>query len=146
MDRRSLLRFGLYAGTTGLLAPRWAAGKTPVPVLGGPMAGGLYYTKDAPGRWEKKVASHAPIIETQPGADGKLAVRVETKHANDGIKHYIVKHVLLDNDFRFMAEHLFDPMENKHPESEFALDAYQGQLYALSVCNLHDTWLSAIEI
>ena len=146
MDRRSLIRFGLFAGATGVLAPRWAVGKPSVPALAGPMAGGVFYTSEASGRWSKKVASHAPNIETQSGSEGKLTVRVETRHENDGIKHYIIKHVLLDADFHFLAEHMFDPMVPGRPRSEFSLDTYQGVLYALSVCNVHDTWIGAIEI
>ena len=63
-----------------------------------------------------------------------------------GYKHYIVKHVLLDKDFKFIAEKMFDPKKDKKPVSTFALGAYGGPLYALSVCNKHDTWIDVINI
>jgi len=110
------------------------------------MAGGLFYTKDAPGRWSKKVGGHLPNIETAKGAGGKLEVKVVTAHEMKGYEHYIVKHVLLDKDFRFIDERMFNPTVDKAPISTFTLDAYQGPLHALSVCNKHDTWLNVIEV
>jgi len=151
MDRRSLIQFGLLAGATGVLAPRWAIGDAAVAApavaaLSGPMAGGVFYTSEVSGRWAKKVATHAPVIETHAGSDGKLTVHVETRHENDGYKHYIVKHVLLNADFHFIDEHLFDPTVPGHPQSEFSIEPYKGLLYVLSVCNVHDTWLGAVEL
>jgi superoxide reductase len=145
MDRRTLIKFGLFTGATGVLAPQWALGETKVK-FESPMAGGVFLTADAPGRWGKKVASHVPNIATQQGEEGKLTVNVTTRHENDGFKHYIIKHMLLDADFRYLDEHMFDPAVAGIPESSFTLDAYTGVLYALSVCNKHDTWLSAVKI
>ena len=60
--------------------------------------------------------------------------------------HYIVKHIVLDKDFRFVDEKRFDPLQDKEPLSEFALGEYSGQIYVLSVCNQHDTWLNFAEV
>jgi len=63
-----------------------------------------------------------------------------------GCEHYIIKHVLLDSRFQFLQERLFDPQKDKAPISTFEIKAQPGPIYALSVCNLHDTWLNMAEI
>ena len=73
-------------------------------------------------------------------------VKVTTAHAMKGCEHYIVKHMLLNKDFEFIAEKMFDSSKDKSPVSTFTLESYSGPLYALSVCNKHDTWISVIEI
>ena len=133
MDRRQFIRAGLIGASGALVAPRFALAGIP----DSPMAGGVYYTKEAPGRWEKKVEGHLPQIEVETGPE-KVVVHVITAHKMSGYKHYIVKHVLLDENFRFLDEKLF--------ESTFEFPAYSGPLYALSVCNLHDTWLNMITV
>jgi superoxide reductase len=146
MNRRRLIQLGMLGGTASLLAPQGVLGREAGQPLNSPMAGGLFYTREAPGRWSKKVASHIPNLEMQPASDGKIDIQVVTRHDFDGYKHYIIKHVLLDKDFRFMMENTFDPMTAKYPESVFTLDAYSGPLYALSVCNKHDTWIDVLEV
>jgi len=141
MDRRHFIRFG-FAGMGGLVvAPRL--------VLAGaadsPMAGGVYHTADAPGRWSKKVLSHLPNIEVAKQADA-TTLQVFTRHTIEGYQHYIVKHMVLDKDFRFVAEYMFDPLKEKEARSEFSLAGYTGPIYVLSVCNQHDTWLNVAEI
>jgi superoxide reductase len=141
MDRRNFIRLGIYAGAGSLVVPRSviAAGAAPS------MAGGVYYTGDAPGRWNKKVASHLPNIEIEKTADG-ASIQVETRHTIEGYNHYIIKHVVLDGNYAFVDEHMFDPLKDKHPLSTFSLPAYSGPVYVLSVCNIHDTWLNMAEI
>jgi len=149
VNRRELIRLGLYGGAASLVMPRavLAEAATTAPgTLQSALAGGVYHTRDAPGRWGKKVSSHLPEIETQAGSDNKLDVLVTTRHENDGYTHYIIKHALLDGNFEFMNENLFDPTVTKWPESTFTLEGYSGPLYALSVCNKHDTWIDVIEI
>lgn len=109
------------------------------------MAGGVYFTKENPGRWSGKVAGHLPNIEIQR-SKGKVVVKVVTGHAMDGYKHYIVKHVLLDQNYNFLAEKMFDPMQDKAPISSFELEGYKGTVYALSMCNKHDVWLNEASI
>ncbi len=141
MDRRQFIRMGVVGAGASLLLPRSVLAEIP----DCPMAGGVYHTRKAPGRWEKKVDSHLPQIEVESSAEG-VVVHVITDHKMSGTRHYIVKHVLLDADFHFIDEHLFDPENDKKAESVFTLPTYEGVLYALSVCNLHDTWLDFVTV
>ncbi len=75
----------------------------------------------------------------------EIIVDVVTSHPMKGFKHYIVKHMLLDKDFNFIDEKVFDPMKDS-AESQFTLKSNSGPVYALSVCNLHDSWLSVAEV
>ncbi len=108
-------------------------------------AGGLFYTKDKPGRWQKKVGSHLPSAEVIKDGDA-IKVKVLTSHPMDGYKHYIVKHMLLDDNFNFIAEHMFDPTKDAVPMSEFELGQYSGRLHLVSMCNKHDVWLNHVDI
>lgn len=143
MDRRNFIRLGITGATGILVAPRavLAAGNGADPR----MAGGIFHTSEAPGRWGKKVSSHLPNIEVEKSAEGAL-IKVETRHTFEGYNHYIIKHMVLDQDYRFVDEHMFDPIKDKHPESTFTLTGYSGPIYVLSVCNIHDTWMNMAEI
>ena len=141
MNRRDFVYLGLFSVGGSVIAPRIVLAGIPA----NPMAGGVYYTKDAPGRWGEKVGSHLPGIELDKGAGG-TTVRVVTGHEMKGYEHYIIKHVLLDGNFAFLDEHAFDPMQDKAPVSTFTLQDYSGPLYAISLCNRHDTWLNVIEV
>ena len=150
MNRRSFIRLSL-AGTAGgllvpQLAPRLAMAKGAESALASPLAGHVYYTKAAPGRWAKKTASHSPVLEVQDGGE-KTMVQVVTNHGMHGYEHYIVKHMLLDQKLEFIAEHMFDPTKDEAPISQFELPAgYSGPIYAISMCNKHDTWIDGIKV
>ena len=135
MDRRSFIRLSALGATTGIIAPTAALAAT------ANMAGGIYYTKDAPGRWSKKVAGHLPIIEVSGNT-----IQVTTPHAMDWHAHYIIKHMLLNDKFEFVAEKMFDPVQHKTPISQFSLANYKGRIHVLSVCNIHDSWLNIAEV
>ena len=140
MDRRGFIRIASIGAAAGVVTPVAAFAE-----CNDKMAGGVFYTKDAPGRWSNKVGGHLPSIESSKnGAD--TIVKVITAHEMNGFKHYIVKHVILDQDYKFVAETLFDPLKDKAPISEFNLGSYSGTVYALSVCNKHDTWLNSAEV
>lgn len=142
MDRRSFIRIGMAGAATGIIAPKIVlAGSMGKKIGHNNMAGGVYYTKDSPGRWAKKAGSHSPIIQK---ADG--GIKVVTGHPMKQGKHWIVKHVLLDADFKFISENIFNPATQKAAISKFSLDGRTGPVYALSVCNLHDSWLSVLEV
>ncbi len=138
MDRRALLKLGLL-GVSGVAAPTLVSAKGSGPA---PMAGGLYYTRENPGRWSKKIGGHFPLVEKLQG--GKI--KVMTSHAMNGYEHYIVKHMLLDKDYNFITERMFDPMKDKVAVSTFDLGSYRGELHVLSVCNKHDTWLNTASV
>jgi superoxide reductase len=141
MDRRDFVYLGLVGVGGSVIAPRMVLAGIPA----NSMAGGVYYTKEAPGRWSEKVGGHLPSIELDKGGEG-ITVRVVTGHEMKDYEHYIIKHQLLDKDFAFLDEHMFDPMKDKAPISTFSLLAYSGPLYAISMCNKHDTWLNVIEV
>lgn len=140
MDRRHFIRFGLAGIGAGIVAPQITLAAAQANG-----AGGIYYTKDAPGRWSAKAAGHLPHLQKQKSGTGTI-IEVATGHEMKGYEHYIVKHILLDKQFNFIAEHMFDPAKDKQALSNFTLTNYSGAVYALSVCNRHDTWLNLIEV
>jgi superoxide reductase len=105
----------------------------------------IYYTKEAPGRWAAKVATHLPAIEVEKAA-GKVTVKISTAHEMNGYEHYIVKHVLLDKNYHFIDEKLFNPAQDKTAVSSYTLENYSGPVYALSMCNKHDLWLNSATV
>lgn len=146
MDRRKFIRIAFGGVAAGIVAPGLAvAGSTSSISAASSMAGGVYYTKAAPGRWGKKADGHLPIIEIVKGDSGSM-VKVITAHPMDAYAHYIVKHIVLDKDFNFIAEHMFDPTKDKAPISEMSVGTYRGVVNVLSVCNKHDTWLNTAEV
>ena len=159
MDRASFLRKSVLGLSAGLVSSSViaacgqqntqtdsSASTTTDDINTDPKAGGVYYTLDAPGRWSKKAEGHAPKVELTPMADQKVKVQVVTTHPMKGFEHYIIKHQLLDASFGYLDENLFDPNQDSEPISEFTLTGYTGPLYALSFCNLHDVWLSQINV
>jgi superoxide reductase len=142
MDRRSFIRIGMAGAATGIIAPNIVlAGSLNNKISKNKMAGGLYYTKDSPGRWAKKAGSHSPILlKTDSG------VQVVTSHPMKSNQHWIVKHILLDEDFKYIDQKMFNPAKDKAAISNFTLSGQAGVVYALSVCNKHDSWLNALEV
>ena len=141
MDRRSFIRISLAGASTGIIAPQMVLAGSMGKISHDKMAGGVYYTKESPGRWSKKAGSHSPILEKSD-----KGMRVVTGHPMKPGEHWIIKHVLLDKNFQFIAENIFNPEKDKAAISSFELSGQQGVIYALSVCNLHDSWLSMIEV
>lgn len=141
MDRRDFMRLSMVGAAGGLLVSQdlFAAG------VNATVVGGVYYTKEAPGRWKGKEAGHLPSIEIAK-ADANVTVKVMTAHEMKGYEHYIVKHVLLDKNYQYLDEHLFDPTKDKVALSTFTLKGYTGLVYALSMCNKHDVWLSSATV
>lgn len=142
MQRRAFIRLSLAGGmVAGALPQRLLAG-TDSPS----MAGGVYYTQDQPGRWKDKAGGHLPRIEKSLAADGTTRIQVTTKHPMNGYEHYIIKHQLLDQNYQFIAERMFNPNQDQ-PSSEYSLPAgYSGMVYALSMCNKHDLWLNGMRV
>ena len=141
MRRRTLLRMGLFGATTTVFAPRVVlANESPLNPFASPLAGTLFYTFDKPGRWAGKEAGHAPQIERNGDT-----MRVATGHEMDGFNHYIVKHVILDQEFNFAGEITFNPATDS-PVSEHDISGLKRVVYVLSVCNKHDTWMGVLEL
>ena len=141
MERRNFIGLSIAGVGASLVSPKIAVAGNDEQA----MAGGVFYTKQNPGRWSKKIAGHLPNIKIERD-NGKVTVQVSTAHGMDGYKHYIVKHVILDKDFNFMDEKMFDPMKDKIPTSTFTLENYAGTIHVLSMCNKHDVWLNLINV
>ncbi|MEY3807822.1 MAG: hypothetical protein RI893_798 [Pseudomonadota bacterium] len=139
MERRNFIRLSVAGIGAGIIAPSIALAET------SKSAADIYYTKEAPGRWSGKVATHLPTIAIEK-ASGKVTVKIVTAHEMKGYEHYIVKHVLLDQNYKFIDEHLFDPTKDTAAISTFTLHDYSGPIYALSLCNKHDLWLNGAEV
>lgn len=141
MHRRSFIRIAMAGAATGIVASESVLAGTLGSKISTRMAGGVFYTKESPGRWAQKAGSHSPILEKVDGG-----VRVVTGHPMKENDHWIIKHVLLDNDFKFITENMFNPSKDKAAISNFSLSGQKGAVYALSVCNIHDSWLTMLEI
>ncbi|MBL4867919.1 MAG: hypothetical protein JKY67_16245 [Pseudomonadales bacterium] len=141
MERRGFIRLSALGAVTSIIVPKTVLASTPSMA----MAGGLYYTKDAPGRWSKKVGGHLPNISVSKGTSG-TQIEVVTSHGMSGYEHYITKHIVLNDKFEFINEKMFDPTKDKSPVSQFSLGEYSGRIHVLSVCNKHDTWLNVAEV
>ena len=101
---------------------------------------GLIYTKDCPGRWKKKVKSHAPIVKIKGDE-----ITIITNHPMSK-RHYIVRHTLVTEKGDVIGERTFYP-EDKKAESHFRIPkGYRGILFATSFCNLHDFWVTKFRI
>ena len=141
MDRRKFVRLGVAGGVAALFAPAVATAGKSSGSLSTNMAGGIYYTAANPGRWGKKVSGHLPMIEKGAGK-----IQVVTGHAMTAHAHYITKHMLLDNNFNFLTEVMFDPTKDKAPKSVFDTSKYSGTLYVVSHCNKHDAWINSVTL
>lgn len=141
MERRQFLHLTAFGSGLWFVARRAAAGPLPEKNV----AGSIYYTADAPGRWATKVKTHLPVIEVKR-SEGKSEVQIVTPHEMKGYEHFIVKHILFDSQLRFLNERIFDPAKDTSPVSTFQLGDYKGIIFALSVCNLHDSWLNSAEV
>ena len=142
MERRDFIRLSVVSVGTGIAAPTMVLANSEKQVKG---ASDIYYTKEDPGRWNGKVATHLPNIEIEKSS-GKITVKVVTPHEMKGYEHYIVKHVLLDQNYKYLDEHMFDPTKDTAAISTFTLHDYSGPIYALSMCNKHDLWLNTAEV
>ncbi len=141
MERRSFIKLNALGLGASVMAPTLALAKT-VEVAA---VSDIYYTKDSPGRWKEKVAGHLPSIGIEK-AGNKITVKIVTSHEMKSYEHYIVKHVLLDKNYKFLDEHLFNPEKENSAISTFTLENYSGAIYALSMCNKHDLWLNMANI
>lgn len=114
--------------------------------IGGPLAGGVYYTRESSGLWARLVAEYVPKLESAKRPGGSITVTVSTDHEMKGYDHCIVKHTLLDRKFKVLGHKIFDPRRDS-PVSNYALlPGYKGPAFALSMCNQHDLWLEGIAV
>jgi superoxide reductase len=140
MDRRHFITLSAVGAAGSILIPGSAMAASDS-VLATGLAGGIYYTKEQPGRWKAKAGGHAPLIESKAGM-----VMVTTPHEMNGYEHYIVKHTLLDVHMNVIGETMFDPMKVKAAISQYQITEYKGVAYALSMCNKHDCWVTQFTV
>ena len=144
MNRRSFFTKSIILGSTlitSLNIPSLVlANPSNKKILNSPLAGNVFYTENNPGRWSKKVKGHLPTFEL----DEKI-LEVTTGHEMRGFEHYIIKHVIFDENLHIIGETFFNP-EKDVPISRHNISGYQNTIYALSLCNKHDAWLNAIDI
>jgi superoxide reductase len=141
MERRSFIKLGGAGLAASVITPTLGLAKNETP---GPVAD-IYYTKDSPGRWKEKIAGHLPSIGIEKSGT-KITVKITTSHEMKGYEHYIIKHVLLDQNYKFIDEFLFNPEKDKAAISTFTLENYSGTIHALSLCNKHDLWLNTAHV
>ena len=146
MEKRTFIRLSLAGAAGSLVLPRMALSEAMESALASKYAGGLYQTDHAWGRWNEKIANlHLAHVEKQVSG-GRAQVHVESMHPMHAWEHYIVKHEILDADFRYLAEHRYDPRKDKKPASVIDLGSYRGVVYAVTYCNIHDLWVDVSEV
>ena len=142
MDKRQFIRISIAGAAGTLFVPKALFAGMVEPALKTKLAGGVYHTADAFGRWSKGVAEHHLPDLSQHGNQ----LHVATHHPMIANAHYIIKHQLLGANFDFITEHLYDPKEDKVPETTFDVSGHKGIIYVLTMCNIHDLWVNATEI
>lgn len=145
MDRRIFIKSSVLGSLTGVAANGLISTASAAEAGMDRFAGSVYYTKDKPGRWSAKVGGHLPSIAVKGEGAERKAVLL-TAHEMKAYEHYIVKHILMDKDMKILGEKLFDPTKDKAASSEFYIGDYSGVLYAISMCNKHDTWLNSVSV
>ena len=146
MDKRSFLRLTLAGGGLSLFLPKAVYAAMMESPLKSKLAGGMFFTEDALGRWNKGTATHHVAQIEKQTAGGKTQLHVTSAHPMDGLDHFIVKHQLLNQDLKFLQEHLYKPTVDKKPEFTFDVGNHHGVVYAITVCNVHDMWVNMIEV
>jgi len=132
-DRRDFLK------TTAVAATVMAFGSTATAFASSAPYAGVVYTKDQPGQWAKKVATHAPEVKVEAGKASLVTLHGMSE------AHYIVRHTVVLADGTFVGGKTFSAADK--PESSFELPAgYKGKAYATSFCNKHDMWLTEFTV
>ena len=99
----------------------------------------LVFTKDAPGHWAGKEATHVPVATVQGGV-----LTVKTPHPMSE-EHYIVSHSVVLEGGKYLDRQVFTPKDQ--PTSTHNLPAgYKGKVTVTSTCNLHDFWVASITV
>jgi superoxide reductase len=146
MNKRDFIRFGIAGSAAGIFVPKAALAAGMDKVIGSKLAGGLYYTEHAFGRWNKGLADHhLPQLEKQTSG-GATQLHVATAHPMNAYGHYIIKHQLHDHGLKFMQEYLYNPTTDTKPETTFDLGKHRGVVYVMTMCNVHDVWMNMIEV
>jgi len=101
---------------------------------------GIIYTVENPGKWEKKVNSHAPKVSV----DGK-EVTIKTLHGMSE-EHFIVRHTLVCEHGKVLGEKTFYPTDKKAVSTFTLPEKHAKKFYATSFCNKHDLWVTEFTV
>jgi superoxide reductase len=134
-DRRDFLKGGLVAASALVVSSaNFASASTTAAYTN------VIYTKENPGKWDKKVGSHLPSVTVEGSK-----VTLFTKHGMSA-KHFIVRHTLVLGDGTVVGAKVFQGTD-KEARSSYELPAgYKGKVFATSFCNLHDFWVNETTI
>ena len=130
-ERRKFLKGSVFLAVSTVLA---GAGRAVASEEGLPS--GIIYTRERPGRWAKKVGSHAPEVKVDGGK-----VTLTTRHPMSE-KHYIVRHTLVSADGTVLGSKTFYPSDKKAVSTHELPSGHGTRFYATSFCNLHDFWVT----
>ncbi|PHQ71920.1 MAG: hypothetical protein COB93_01975 [Sneathiella sp.] len=61
----------------------------------------------------------------------------------DSYNHYIIKHVILNDNFEFAGEQAFNP-ETDSPISEYNITELNSAVYVILPCNKYDARLNVL--
>ena len=99
----------------------------------------VVFTKDDPGHWAGKEATHVPVATVEGGT-----LTVKTPHPMSEA-HFIVSHSVVLDGGKYLDRAVFTPKDQ--PTSTHALPAgYKGKVTVTSTCNLHDFWTASITV
>lgn len=132
MKRRDMLKATVVASAGLALTPLTSEADT------GPFPSGVVYTKEDPGMWAGKVATHAPVVSVKSGR-----LIIETQEHPMLEDHFIVRHTLVDSKGKVLGYQTFFPGDKCI--SQYA-DPGTGTFYATSYCNQHDYWVTKVEL
>ncbi len=133
MNRRNFIATSASAAVLATVASRAQASDAALPPVN------LIYTKENPGAWDAKKATHAPLVEVAAGK-----VKIITPHPMSE-EHFIVRHTLVLANGTVVGAKTFTPKDQ--PISEYTLPAgYSGKIFATSFCNQHDFWLTEAKV
>ena len=141
MKRRNFIKFSSALSLTtitGLYLPKSVFADSDI--INSSLAGKIFYTKNNPGRWANKVNGHLPTF-----IKDNNSIEITTGHEMNGYDHYIIKHMLFDENFNLINEIMFNPKKDS-PISNHDISQLKNKVYALSLCNKHDAWLNSYNI
>jgi len=132
LRRRDLAKTALLGAAAAAL-PAAARAKT------APEDVNVVFTKDDPGHWAGKEATHIPTATVEGGM-----LTVKTPHPMSEA-HYIVSHSVVLDGGKYLGRANFTPKDM--PVSTHMLPAgYKGKVTVTSTCNLHDFWVASITV
>ena len=133
LRRRDFAKTALFAAAAAAGLPAVARAATAGP------ADNVVFTKDDPGHWAGKEATHVPVATVEGST-----LTVKTPHPMSEA-HFIVSHSVVLDGGKYLSRAVFTPKDQ--PMSTHTLPAgYKGKVTVTSTCNLHDFWVASITV